>query len=517
MKKRYSISTKFFWVLMAVNIVSITVYTFISYNVQHKAYLDGVDKKLFAAARALPYMLPVDAIHDKITGPDSISPQEHAAYLSFLSEYTKEIKIVYLYTYMRFDNTFRTITTNATRRELKALKAFRGAKREVIYKDRNKLEKTLADFFTENKKNPDAFFLNKPMPFFKKYENPPQAMLIAWETKTIQYAEYTDDWRSFRSIFIPMQTKSGTPYLIGADVWIRDLARELSKLLIFYCEIAAVIIVVTLFFGGGLKKYIDKLQTTIDTKERIDRELAIAHNIQMSLVKHQFPPFPERSEFDLYATLVPAREVGGDLYDFFLLDEDHLFFYIGDVSDKGVPAALFMAVTMTLMSETAQAEYLSTADPAEILKKVNVKLLAGNENLLFVTLVCFILNIKTGILTYSNAGHNPPVILRNDGRTEWLPLPHGLILGVMPDAVFSTESFQLHPGDKIILETDGVTEAMNAEEVLYSSERFIETIRAQQGKTPEEITTAIMSSVREHANGVPASDDITIMTLEYNG
>jgi phosphoserine phosphatase RsbU/P len=150
---------------------------------------------------------------------------------------------------------------------------------------------------------------------------------------------------------------------------------------------------------------------TTSEKERIESELSIAHDIQMSLLKLLFPAFPDRKEFELFATLIPAKEVGGDLYDFCMLDDEHLFFYVGDVSDKGVPAALFMAVTMALMKRAAQG---ADTDPAKILQLVNSDLSEENEKLLFVTLCCFILNIKTGEFVYSNAGHDAPVIAHAD-------------------------------------------------------------------------------------------------------
>ncbi|MCI5121128.1 MAG: hypothetical protein D3908_08065, partial [Candidatus Electrothrix sp. AUS4] len=504
MRKKCSISTKVFCLAVTITIISTTIHGVIAYNEQHKEFINGVHEKLFAAAMALPRMLPADKIHDKIKDPDSISPDEHLKSLSVLSKYTKKIKIAYLYTYIQFEDTFRVATTSATPSELKN---------------------------------------GEETAFFTEYKEVPEKMLDAWETQTIQYAEYSDEWGHFLSIFVPMQTKSGTPYIIGADVSLDFVSGELTKALFFHTGIGLCFIFITLFLcwsvvhkyispigklaaftkeladsdfqlskekraelefikeqytdevsqlaeafletQGKLSEYIDNLQKTTAAKERIESELRIANSIQMSFLNRKFPPFPERHEFDLYAILVPAREVGGDLYDFCLLDEDHLFFYIGDVAGKGVPAALFMAVTMTLMHDTAKTDYTSVTDPADILKKVNISLCRKNESLLFVTLSCFILNLRTGVMTYSNAGHNPPVILREDGTTEWLELPKGIVLGVMPEAVFSSKSIQLHSGDKIVLETDGVTEAMSPEETLYSTERFIETIRVQHGETAE--------------------------------
>lgn len=534
MKRRLTIAAKILWIALAINALCTAAYTITAYYKQRQAFLEGVDSKLQAVATALPEMLPAD-LHDNIKDQDSMTPEEHAKYLKILSDYANSIQIKYLYTYMKFDNQFRVATTSATKNELKT---------------------------------------NTETKFFTLYEQPPAEMIKAWETKTSQCVEYRDEWGYFRSIFVPMQTAVGTRYIIGADVSLAFITSELQKVLFLNIGLGAAIFLLVWMLSYSvitriiapvgrlaaftnelagtdfhlpddkkaelallakqhhdevaqlaqafsdmqikLHEYIENLKTTTAIKERIESELNIAHDIQMSLLKKLFPAFPHRTDFDLYATLVPAKEVGGDLYDFCMLDDDHVFFYVGDVSDKGVPAALFMAVTMTLMKRTAQTKGES-ADPAEILRLVNVDLSGENANLLFVTLACFVLNLKTGKLTFSNAGHNPPVILRNDGSTEWLPLPKGIVLGVMAEAVFTTRTSQLNHGDSIIISTDGVSEAMNPERELYSDQRLIETVGKLKGKTPQEITETVMNSVITHANGAPPSDDITIMTVLYKG
>ncbi len=261
---------------------------------------------------------------------------------------------------------------------------------------------------------------------------------------------------------------------------------------------------------NDLKVYIKDLTETTAAKERIESELNIATDIQMSFLPKLFPPFPERSEFDLYATIDPAKEVGGDLYDFFLTDEDHLFFCIGDVSGKGVPAALFMSVTKTLTG--AQKGLL---DPARILERVNGDLCEKNDAMLFVTMFCGVLDIRTGELLYSNAGHNPPVLLRADGRAEWMTLPEGIVLGVMPEAVFTTSKIQLLPEDLLITYTDGVTEAFDPNQELYSEERLMRVISTCKAKSPSEAIQCIMDSVEAFAAGYPQSDDITMLALKY--
>ncbi len=263
--------------------------------------------------------------------------------------------------------------------------------------------------------------------------------------------------------------------------------------------------------AGDLKTYIKNLEITTAEKERFASELRVAHEIQMSFLKKIFPPFPERDDLTLYATLEPAREVGGDLFDFGFLDEDRLVFYVGDVSDKGVPAALVMAMTMTLMKRAGQQPGTT---PARILREVNVALAEDNENAMFVTLFIGILDTRSGELSFSNAGHDPPLILGADGNCRYLTLPYGLVLGVTPDENYTDDSIRLEPGDMILVYTDGVTEAMNPEHALYSEERLQQTLAALSGRNVEDTVAAIIASVKEHAAGAPQSDDITVLALK---
>jgi sigma-B regulation protein RsbU (phosphoserine phosphatase) len=264
---------------------------------------------------------------------------------------------------------------------------------------------------------------------------------------------------------------------------------------------------------AALKEYIADLAETTAAKERYESELKIARTIQMSFLPKHFPPFPENVEFDIYATLVSAKEVGGDLYDFFLLDEDHLFFSIGDVSGKGVPAALFMAAAKTLMKGTASREMA----PSEILSKVNRELCRENDSLMFVSVFCGILNFRTGEVRYSNAGHNPPLVLRPGRPPEWLPLPEGFFLGTMEDSVYETRQILLAPDDMLLLYTDGVTEAMNGDKLFYEERRLTRVTEDHGHESPEELVGQILRSVREFAGSEPQSDDITMLALSFRG
>lgn len=263
----------------------------------------------------------------------------------------------------------------------------------------------------------------------------------------------------------------------------------------------------------ALKEYITTLTETTKAKERMESELKIARNIQMSFLPKRFPPFPHIEAFTLHATLLPAREVGGDLYDFFMLDDSHLFFSVGDVSGKGVPAALFMAVSKTLVKGIAEQDM----DPATILDKVNQELCVDNEALLFVTMFCGILDIDSGEMAFSNAGHNYPLFMPRDGQPRWLKLPPGRFLGILEDSTYITERMTLAPGDKLLVYTDGVTEAMDLEHNLYSDARLLELVTRLRHASPEELDNAVMASVHEYAGAAEQTDDITVLTLEFKG
>ena len=264
----------------------------------------------------------------------------------------------------------------------------------------------------------------------------------------------------------------------------------------------------------ALKEYISNLAETTAAKERIESELKIAHTIQMSFLPKRFPPFPEKEEFEIFADLEPAKEVGGDLYDFFLIDEEHVFFSIGDVSGKGVPAALFMAVTKTLMKWTAT----QAASPSMALSMVNQELCKDNDACMFVTVFCGILNFKTGELLFANAGHNLPVLISAGGEIRWLESPPGFLLGINEDAEFEASRMILTPGDTLFLYTDGVTEAMNSQQAVFSDPTLIETIaRCPDQRAPEAIIDCVLKAVKAFTGEELQSDDITMLALHYRG
>jgi len=263
----------------------------------------------------------------------------------------------------------------------------------------------------------------------------------------------------------------------------------------------------------SLKEYIQKLTETTAAKERMESELSIAHEIQMSILPKNFPPFSDRPEFDLYAVIEPAREVGGDFYDFFQIDPTHLCFVMADVSGKGVPASLFMAVTKTLIKATAK----TGITPAEILTRVNNELASENEAIMFVTIFCGILNTGTGEILYANAGHNPPLLINKEGKVAYLQKSGGLVLGVMEGISYQVESLSLEAGESLFMYTDGVTEAMNIQKELFSAERLQKELSMLAQRPIQEMVSILMQRIKDFSGEALKSDDITMMVLQYKG
>lgn len=262
-----------------------------------------------------------------------------------------------------------------------------------------------------------------------------------------------------------------------------------------------------------LSTYIENLKKTTAEKEKIESELRIANKIQMGLIPRIFPPFPEREDLDIFALLEPAKEVGGDLFDFFFVDDDTLCFAVGDVSGKGVPAALFMVVTRTLLRSVAT----KNIPIIQIAQTLNRSLSQDNDSLMFVTFFLGILNLKTGELEYVNAGHNPPVILSESTDPVFSDMTGDMAFGFLEDQAFKTAKIQLQSGDILLCYTDGVTEAANKLNELYSDERLLSVLKEFQCSSPREIIEKLYQDINLHVSGAEPSDDITIMAVQYKG
>ncbi len=264
---------------------------------------------------------------------------------------------------------------------------------------------------------------------------------------------------------------------------------------------------------GEMVSYIDNLTAVTAEKERIGAELSVARTIQENSIPNIFPPFPGRREFDIFAVMDPAKEVGGDFYNFFLIDDDHLALTIGDVSGKGVPAALFMMVTNILISDRTKAG----GTPASILTSINADICRRNKAEMFVTVWLGILEISTGRVTAANAGHEYPVIRRPGGRFELLKDRHGFVVGGMDGICYKDYDFTLEPGASLFIYTDGVPEATDADSRMFGVERMLTALNRDPQAGAEEMLRAVRRDVDGFVKDATQFDDLTMLGLTFRG
>jgi sigma-B regulation protein RsbU (phosphoserine phosphatase) len=528
--RRLTIRQRIILLMLALNVTLTAVLSVSMYRNERAVVLRETDEKLFTAATGIAELFP-DDYHARITGPESISDAEYQAYSKRLTGLARRNKFQRLYTYMELNGAIVTTAMSA---------------------------------------EPDD--PTKVVPFFTVYRLPSEKIRRAFAERTPFFDEYTDEFGPTLSAFVPYVTSNGKVFVAGADVSsdfiaqaLRDALRRVALLSVTVFAVFVIVSsivadrlsrsirtlvrVTTAMADGGfaltpeqtqwlermshgssdevatlsdaflrmdakLQEHIVHLRETTAAKEAIESELNIARSIQDSFLQKIFPTFPDRTEFDLVAALEPAKEVGGDLYDFVLLDDDRLYFCVGDVAGKGVPAALMMVVTLTLMRAAAEQTH---GDPASTLAKVNADILEKNETMLFVTMFCGVLTLSTGELRFSNAGHNPPIIRRRDGRVEWLKLPPGVVLGVTSEATYATSVMTFEAGDTLLAYTDGVTEAHDPLAVLYSDDALFALVGEQPNGSPAAMVAAVMRRVKAHVGTAPQSDDITALALVWNG
>jgi len=490
------------------------------------------------AAVAVPYLLP-KAYHAKISGPGSVTPKAYEQAQQALTDYASAYGLAYIYTYVERDGSFYITSTSASSHEL----------------------------------------TTATVPhFFHRYDRPPQAMIAAWQTDSVRIDEYEDEFGDFRSIFVPMRTtprngSQGTRYLVGSDISVEFINRELRKTILLCIGIGIGIFIVVSSVGEPLlgmllrpirrltasthdlvkadfhlsdehrtaltrlavgqkdeigqlayaaaemvkqlEVYIEDLKLVTAAKERIESEMKIAGDIQQSFLPQSYTPRPGEVAVELHAVLHPAKQVGGDLYDFFHLDDDRLFFCIGDVSDKGMPAALFMAVTLPLLRNLVRRD--ATLD--RLLASTNLSLMERNEACQFVTMFCGVLDTRTGQMQYAHGGHNPPYVFSPaSGQLRALTPVSGMALGAFDTAQYKTESLRLAPDEVLFLYTDGITEAMNADHELYGEARLEACLGGVAvAANAEEVTAKVLADVEKHTGDAPQSDDLTMLCIRYQG
>ena len=515
--------------LLSLNVTLTAVLSTSMYRNERAAILRETDEKLLAGATGIIELFPED-YHARIAAGETIQPAEYLSYAKRLTTLARKNSFQRLSTYMERDG--RIVTT--------AMSAEPNDPSTVL-------------------------------PFLTVYRLPSAGIRKAFAERTTVFDAYTDEFGPTLSAFVPTVTPNGQVFVADADVssdFIDSLLRAaLWRVIILSVIVFAGFVVVSIIVADRiarpigalarvttsmserafeltddqarwlmriaerargevprlasaflqmevmLKAYVTDLRETTAAKEAIESELNIARTIQNSFLQKIFPAFPDRTEFDLAAALDPAKEVGGDLYDFALMG-DELYFCIGDVSGKGVPAALMMVVTLTLTRAAAQQP---RADPAAMLARVSADILEKNDALMFVTMFCGVLAVSTGELRYSNAGHNVPLVRRGDGSVEWLKLPVGLPLGVDEDAAYTTSTIRLGRGDTLLVYTDGVTEADNGKAELFGDEALRASVVGAGDQPPQDLIASVMRSVKAHMGRAPQSDDITMLALRWNG
>ena len=303
---------------------------------------------------------------------------------------------------------------------------------------------------------------------------------------------------------------------IGRHGWSMAIVCPKSEMFKDFYKVARILVCLMLF-GVLLMCFIlyrvakgyNQLQNAEDTRKRIENELSIAHGIQMGMIPKIFPPYPERDDIEIHASLTAAKEVGGDLYDFFI-SGDKLWFCIGDVSGKGVPASLVMAVTRSLF----RTEAMHKNNPAKLMRSMNSAMSEMNENNMFVTFIAGQLDLTNGVLEYCNAGHNAPVIY-GEGKREFLQMKPNIPLGLIQDYNYQSDSITLKPGYGLFLYTDGLTEAENASKELFGEDRMLQALDPEA--SPGTLISEMYEAVEKHAAGAEQSDDLTMLAIRYQG
>ena len=533
-RRRFGLKVQLLLLLFTLNLVASTAYSVVLFNIDRSEIINGIHGRLLTAALAVEEMVP-GQYHARVTGPGSISPEEYYPLQNRLSRFADAAELAYVYTYIRIGDQIVIASTSATQRQ------------------------------RENREPRTAFFA--------PYATPRKPLNKSFNEGTIQFDDdYKDDFGSFSSLYLPVEGVDGRRYVVGVDITLAVVKTRLRVALLTSIGVGAVMFALAMALGwllvdrvvgplirlttftrnmgqrnfqpdetetaamqrisdkrpdevgslaeamtamiARLQRYLIEVQAATAARERVEGELSAARDIQAGMLPRVFPPFPDRTEVDIFALLESAKQVGGDLYDYVLLDRDRLFFVVGDVCGKGVPAALFMAMATTLFKATA----LNTRTTGEIMTRVNAELARDNAAMMFVTAVCGILDVRTGAVQYSDGGHEPPFLRRADGRLERLPKQPGIPLGVMDDAIYETGRFQLAPGDALILFTDGVSEAANLDDDLFTVERMEAALAAAQPLIGARgLAEGLAEDVRVFVGEAPQSDDIAILVVRYEG
>ncbi len=323
-----------------------------------------------------------------------------------------------------------------------------------------------------------------------------------------------------------VQYSPGTVITTNENMWLDDAVKGIpydKRLMLintiffnYFVKFLQLVIisVAAIKLVGHCQEIMSKQKTLTETSARIETELALAEKIQEDMLPNLFPAFPERPEFDLFASMTPAKEVGGDFYDFLMIDEDHLGVVIADVSGKGIPAAMFMMFSKNIIANNLMAG----KSPAKVLEDASISICSNNSEAMFVTVWLGILEISTGRMVCTNAGHEEPIIRQDNGRFElFIQDSHDIPVGIMPDIEYKEYELMFSPGDKVFLYTDGVAEAINEQEDQFTEERIVDALNKDTSSNPEQLVSRIWTEVGIFVDGAEQFDDLTMLCLEYKG
>ncbi|MES2495908.1 MAG: SpoIIE family protein phosphatase [Pseudomonadota bacterium] len=528
-RRRFGLRPQLLLLLFTLNLISAVAYSYMLYTIDRKEIIAGIDDRLNTAVHAVREILP-PGYHRRIHGPTDVTPADFDRLQTRLSRFADHADLVYVYSYMRFGRHIHTVATSATQREV------------------NQRTQTR---------------------YFARYDTAPVELYRSFDDGRVRFDEYEDSFGRFRSIYLPVRSGDGRIHVLGADIALDSLDERLAQALRTSILIGLATFVLAMVVGSlvinritgplvrltsytrnmeersfqsnedemvamqaisgsrrdevgslaeamsgmisRLQRYLVEIKAATAARERVEGELSAARDIQIGMVPRRFP---ERDDIDIYALLEPAKEVGGDLYNYVMIDENRLFFVIGDVSGKGVPAALFMAMTSTLFKANA----LAALTTAELMARVNAELARDNAANLFVTAFAGIIDLRNGTVSYSDAGHEAPFLLRAGGGVERLPKPEGMALGVFDDADFEGATITLARGDALVLFTDGVSEATRDDDEQFSIERIVATLAdLPADSSARSIATTLADQVGIFVGSAPQFDDIAILVVQYRG
>ncbi len=538
MFKKRTLSQKIFILIFIIFLTSVIGFATLSIEYAKRSGVDKIDDLILSVVYGTQKIVG-DDYHDKIEDSTSIKPEDYLKIVNELSEFAKNVKVKYVYTYINYKGELRFTSSS----------------------------------FTDEEILKDSLKIGEINSFFLRYNDDPEII------RSIYFKPFRDGKPEFfklrtsggyvRSVFIPFTTAKGKQYFVGVDYSYDSIKKLETEIIIVYSIFGLVILIIAnslayfiikqiakpltelitftnelvktdfqlseesqshlkeisikstggvgLFYRAfftmqvSLQKYLTDLRNTTTVKEKMESQLRIAKAIQTGMIPKGYPHSGARTDFDIRGAMYPAKEVGGDLYNYFMIDDEHLGFTIGDVSDKGIAAALFMAMTNTLLKAIA----LSGLNPADVLYKVNNELFKDNNQCMFVTLFFGILNIKTGEVEYANAGHNPYILILNGGSAEYKKISAGMVLAAFEDVQYCNERIVLKQNDTIFMYTDGITEAMNIDRKLYGEGRLLEIIKKSWNLELPELINVITNSVSGFVNGYEQSDDITLLILRF--